>query len=179
MSRQKKQEKMLTPKPYFITKVLSSDARDEKEIRQTAFESQVFETLQKTRGYTNVGLKKFPVNEHRFFSLDDLDADCTVRILHRSFDLRDMFHAPDKIRKLYDDEAVNIVVLNDFEYRSCLGIAMAALGVIPYEDMLGVLTTIPNADCSPIYVGRTADIFTSLVVAGLIPRWNPILKEDE
>lgn len=179
MSKQKKQEKMLTPKPYFIGKGLSSGSSDEREIKLAAFESLVFETFQKARGYTNADLKKFPTDERRFFSLDDLDSDCTIKILHRSFDFGSMFNAPDKVRMLYDAEAADIVVVNDFEYRKCQGIAMAALGVIPYEDMLSVLTTIPNADCSPIYVGQTADLFASLVVAGLIPRWNPIQKEDE
>ena len=178
MGRQRKQEKALTPKSYFLAQAIV-DSGDKQMIIQTGFESLVFEELQKARGYTNERLKKFPTDENRFFSLEDLDVECTVKIVHRGFDPGDMFKTPDKLRKLYDAESADTVVLNDFKYRDSLGVSLAALGVIQYEDMLGVITTIPNSDCSPIYVGLTTDIFETLVLAGLIPKWHPAQEGDE
>jgi len=174
MSSRRKREKMLTPNPYFIARAWGDEAR----ILLSGFESQVFEELQKARGYTNDRLKKFPIGEHRFFSLEDLDADCTVTVVNRGFDPGDIFKSPNKIRAIYDAESADIVVLRDFKHQASRGIALAAMGVIPYDDMSGVITTIPNRDCSPIYLGCTVDIFESLVKAGLIARWH-ITQEDD
>jgi hypothetical protein len=73
----------------------------------------------------------------------------------------------------------DIVILNDFNRQSYRGIALAALGIIYYEDMTGILTTIPNTDCSPIYLGRTVDLFESLVLAGHIPKWDGTFEEAD
>lgn len=83
-----------------------------------------------------------------------------------------------KLPKLYDDGAADIVILNDFKCQSRQGVALVALGVIHYEDMVGVITTIPNPDCSPIYIGFTPDIFATLVVAGLIPKYNATQENE-
>jgi len=85
------------------------------------------------------------------------------------FDPDSIFNSANKIRALYDNEAAEIIILNDFNRQSYRCIALAAFGVIYYEDMIGIITTIPNVDCSPIYLGRTVDLFESLVLAGHIP----------
>ena len=59
------------------------------------------------------------------------------------------------------------------------GIALAALGIIYYEDMVGIITTIPNIDCSPIYLVRTVDLFESLVLSGHIPKWDGTFEEAD
>jgi len=174
MGRQRKREKILTPNPYFQFRKWGDN-----RILQAGFESQVFEELQKARGYTNDRLKKFPTDDRGFFSFEDLDAGCTVSVVNRSSDPEDIFKAPNKIRAIYDAESADIVVLHDFKYQSFRGIALAALGVIPYEDMRGVITTIPNTDCSPIYLGCTVDIFESLVSAGHISRWTVSQEDDD
>jgi hypothetical protein len=174
MPRQKKREKILTPNPFY-TSVTNADVK----ILEAGFESLVFEELQKARGYTNDRLQQFPVDDNRFFSLEDLDLDITVKIVKHKFDPDSIFNSANKIRALYENEEADIVVLNDFSRKSYLGIALAALGVIYYEDMVGIITTIPNIDSSPIYLGRTVDVFESLVLAGHIPKWDGTFEEAD
>ena len=178
MGRQRKRERTLTPKPYFMAQT-HVDSGDEQKTMRAGFESLVFEEFQKARGYTNDRLRKFPTDEHGFFSLHGLDGCCTIKVVHHRFDSESIFKSSGVIQKLYDDESADIVVVNDFKHHSSLGIALAALGVIRYEDMIGTITTIPNPDCSPIYIGRTADIFATLILAGLIPKWSPAQEGDE
>jgi hypothetical protein len=163
----KKREKLVTPSPFY-TSIINADVK----ILEIGFESLVFEELQKARGYTNERLRQFPVDNDGFFSLADLDLDITVKIVRHKFDPDSIFNSANKIRALFENEAADIVVLNDFNRQSYRGIALAALGVIYYEDMIGIITTIPNIDSSPIYLGRTVDIFESLVLAGHIPKWD-------
>ena len=172
MPRQKKREKTITPSPHF-TSLINADVK----VMEAGFESLVFEELQKARGYTNERLRQFPVDDNRFFSLEDLDLDITVTIVKHKFDPDSIYGSANKIRALYENEEADIVILNDFDRQSYRGIALAALGVIYYEDMIGIITTIPNIDCSPIYLGRTIDIFESLVLAGHIPKWDGTFEE--
>ena len=174
MLKQKKREKLVTPSPYY-TSVINAD----KKILEAGFESWVFEELQKARGYTNERLWQFPVDDNRFFSLDDLDLDITVKIVKHKFDPDSIFNSANKIRALYENAEADIVILNDFDRQSYRGIALAALGVIYYEDMVGIITTIPNIDSSPIYLGRTVDLFESLVLAGHIPKWDGTFEEAD
>jgi len=174
MPRQKKREKTITPNPFY-TSIINADVK----MLEAGFESLVFEELQKARGYTNERLRQFPVDSDGFFSLEDLDLDITVKIVQHKFDPDSIFGSPNKIRALYDDAEADILVLNDFNRQSYRGIALAALGVIQYEDMVGIITTIPNIDCSPIYLGRTVDVFESLVVAGHIPKWDDTYEEAD
>jgi hypothetical protein len=174
MPRPRKREKLVTPSP-FHTSIINAD----KKVREAGFESLVFEELQKARGYTNERLRQFPVDDNRFFSLEDLDLDITVKIVRHKFDPDSIFNSANKMRALYDNEAADIVVLNDFDRQSYRGIALAALGVIYYEDMTGIITTIPNIDSSPIYLGRTVDLFESLVLAGHIPKWDGTFIEAD
>ena len=146
---------------------------------EAGFESLVFEELQKARGYTNERLRQFPVDNDGFFSLEDLDLDITVKIVKHKFDPDSIFNSANKIRTLYENAEADIVVLNDFDRQSYRGIALAALGVIYYEDMVGIITTIPNIDSSPIYLGRTVDLFASLVLAGHIPKWDGTFEEAD
>jgi len=174
MPRQKKREKTITPNPYY-TSLINADVKK----MEAGFESLVFEELQKVRGYTNERLRQFPVDNDGFFSLEDLDLDITVKIVRHKFDSDSIFNSANKIRALYDNEEADIVVLNDFNRQSYRGIALAALGVIYYEDMFGIITTIPSIDSSPIYLGRTVDVFKSLVLAGHIPKWDGTFEEDD
>ena len=41
------------------------------------------------------------------------------------------------------------------------------------------LTMFPNIDSSPIYLGRTVDLFASLVLAGHIPKWDGTFEEAD
>jgi len=173
MPRPKKREKLVTPNPYYTSRLNADD-----QYLNIGFESLVFEELQKARGYTNERLRQFPVDDDRFFSLEDLDLDMTVKIVRHKFDPDSIFNSANKIRALYENAAADIVVLNDFNRQSYRGIALAALGVIYYEDMTGIITTIPNIDSSPIYLGRTVDLFESLVLAGHIPKWE-VFSEGE
>jgi len=170
MGRQRGREKFVTPNPYF----LSTIERDEK-ILQAGFESYVFEEIQRARGCPTACIKQYPTGTHGFFALEDLDIGCTVEVVNRRFDPEDIIAASDKLRALYDAGSADIVVVNDFNRQSYRGVALVALGVIQYEDMIGVITTIPNPDCSPIYLGRSLDIFATLVAAGLIPKWDGTL----
>jgi len=172
MPRPRKREKLVTPNPFY-TSVINADVK----VREAGFESLVFEELQKTRGYPNNRLRQFPVDNNGFFSLDDLDLEITVKIVKHKLDPDSIFNSANKIRALYENAAAEIVVLNDFDRQAYRGIALAALGVIYYEDMTGILTTIPNIDCSPIYLGRTVDLFASLVLAGHIPKWDGTFEE--
>jgi len=174
MSKQKKREKLVTPNPFYAS-VINADVKQ----LEAGFESLVFEELQKARGYTNERLRQFPVDNDGFFSLEDLDLDITVKIVKHKFDPDSIFNSANKIRALYENAAAEIVVLNDFDRQSYRGIALAALGVIYYEDMAGIITTIPNTDCSPIYLGRTVDLFESLVLAGHIPKWDGTFEEAD
>ena len=174
MPRQKKREKTITPNPFY-TSVINADVK----VMEAGFESLVFEELQKARGYTNDRLRQFPVDNDGFFSLADLDLDMTVKIVRHKFDPDSIFNSANKIRSLYDNAEADIVVLNDFSRQSYRGITLAALGVIHYEDMIGIITTIPNIDCSPIYLGRTVDVFESLVLAGHIQKWDGTFEEAD
>jgi len=174
MLKQKKREKLVAPSPFYAS-IINVD----KKVREAGFESLVFEELQKARSYTNERLRQFPVDNDAFFSLEDLDLDITVKIIKHKFDPDSIFNSANKIRALYDNEAADIVVLNDFDRQSYRGIALAALGIIYYEDMIGILTTIPNTDSSPIYLGRTVDLFESLVKAGHIPKWDGTFEEAD
>jgi hypothetical protein len=174
MPRQKKREKTITPSPFY-TSLTNADVK----MKEVGFESLVFEELQKARGYTNERLRQFPVDNDGFFSLEDLDLDITVKIVKHKFDPDSIFNSANKIRALYDNAEADIVVLNDFNRKSYRGIALVALGVICYEDMIGIITTIPNIDCSPIYLGRTVDIFESLVLAGHIQKWDGTFMEAD
>jgi hypothetical protein len=174
MLKQKKREKLVTPSPY-----LTSRVHADVKFLEVGFESLVFEELQKARGYTNERLRQFPVDNDKFFSLEDLDLDITVKIVRHRFDPDSIFNSANKIRALYENEAADIVILNDFNRQSYRGIALAALGVIYYEDMIGIITTIPSIDSSPIYLGRTVDIFESLVLAGHIPKWDGTSGEED
>ena len=173
MLKQKKREKLVTPSP-FHTSIINADVK----VLEAGFESWVFEELQKARGYPNNRLRQFLVDDNRFFSLEDLDLDITVKIIRHKFDPDSIFNSANKIRALYDNTEADIVVLNDFDRQSYRGIALAAFGVIYYEDMIGIITTIPNIDSSPIYLGRTVDLFESLVLAGHIPKWE-VFSEGE
>jgi len=174
MARQKKREKFITPNPYYVSK---AHGEGEKVLRK-GFESFVFEELQKARGYPNTRIKQFPVDDYGFFSVRDLDIDFTVRIVNRGFESDDIFKSPNKFRALYEAEPADIVVLNDFDRQSYRGVALVAPGVIHYEDMTGVMTIIPNADCAPIYLGRIVDIFETLIVAGYICKWDGSYEDD-
>jgi len=167
MPRPRKHEKLVTPNPFYTSLINADD-----QYLKIGFESLVFEELQKARGYTNERLRQFPVDNNGFFSLEDLDLDITVKIVKHKFDPDSIFNSANKIRALYDNEEADIVILNDFDRQSYRGIALAAFGVIYYEDMIGIITTIPNIDSSPIYLGRTVDLFESLVLAGHIPKWD-------
>jgi len=174
MPRQKKREKIITPSPFY-TSAINADTK----VLEAGFESLVFEELQKARGYTNDRLRQFPRDNAGFFSLEDLDLDISVKIVNRKFDPDSIFNSANKIRALYENEAADIVVLNDFSRKSYLSITLAALGVIYYEDMIGIITTVPNIDSSPIYLGRTVDVFESLVLAGHIPKWDGTYEEPD
>ena len=174
MTKYRKRETQITPSPYF-----TSRANADVEYLNKGFESLVFEELQKARGYTNDRLRQFPRDNAGFFSLEDLDLDISVKIVNRKFEADSIFNSANKIRALYENAEADIVVLNDFSRKSYLGITLAALGVICYEDIIGIITTIPNIDSSPIYLGRTVDIFECLVLAGHIPKWNDTFMEAD
>ena len=124
--------------------------------------------------FTPDRIDQFPVCEYKCLWLSDVNKELhyKVAVVDTEISLEDFHLNPNRICRLYFSVKEPIVIINDYNKSQYHGIALASFNIAA-ENVVGCVTIINISDKNePLLVGKTANIFSTLLRAGHLHPWD-------
>ena len=180
-SKKRKTDRIKPSNSYILSQFHGIRGKALAKLYQASFEGNVCLEILKALKYSVSRIRQFPVNDYRCLEFADVNEvlDYRVAIINCKIPLENWIEKSKQIYDLYFSAKEPIVIVNDFNRQKLGGIAMVAVGVSAADVVGSVLIINPPDGERPLLVGKTADIFATLVKAGYISAWDGTYDDSQ